>query len=160
MNLLKRIWQRFFGAVKARYEAAYQRWGERSWLPSTVQDARFDSDQYTRIELCRRHRYWVRNNGLIHRIRNLFIQFSVGVNGLECVPNSGDETWNEARKLSWDRWGQSPELSSELTMAQLQIMWSGALFDDGEVFIQKTVKGHRPALITIEAHRVQTPPDM
>src|SRR5438105_1601904 len=107
---IRKIWGAIKRVIKARYEAAYQRWGERSWLPASVQDARYDADSFTRVELVRRHRYWVRNNGIVQRIRSLFVQFSVGVIGLECVPNSGDENWNEARKLSWDVWGRSPEL--------------------------------------------------
>jgi len=43
-------------AVTNRYEAAIQKWGERSWIASSVQDARFDADASTRIELVRRSR--------------------------------------------------------------------------------------------------------
>lgn len=145
----------------ARYEAAYYQWGERSYLLQSLQDARLDIDASTRKELQRKHRYWVSNSEIVQRIRSLFIQFSVGTCGLQCVPNSSDETWNEANADSFQQWAEEPELSSRLPLSQLQIQWAGALFDDGEVFIYKTVDAMgKPAIQTIEAHRVETPPDM
>lgn len=161
--MFKRVWSYLKGIGKAvfnRYESAVQRWGERSWLGQTYQSARFDADAATRQELQRRHRYWVCNSSLVNRIRCLFVQFSVGVEGLLVVPNSNDEDWNVARKQLWDKWCASPDLSSRLNFQQLCIQWAGALFDDGEVFLLKTEdKSGRPMLQTIEAHRIFTPPD-
>jgi hypothetical protein len=163
MGLLGKIWGYLKGvgrAITARYESAYQRWGERSWLGQSYQSARLDADASTRQELLRRHRYWVANSSLVNRIRNLFIQFSVGVNGLEVVPNSDDEDWNILRKTQWDNWGRQPDLSSRSQLGWLCVQWAGSLFDDGEVFILKAQgPGGRPMLQTIEAHRVSTPKD-
>lgn len=158
-NILKKI--PGLGKVLARYEAAYQQWGARSWIQQTVQDARFDVDSSTRLELVRRHRYWVCNSALVNRIRNLFIQFSVGCSGLQVIANSDDEKWNDARNANWNQWCYEPELNSRLPMSQLTQQWAGALFDDGEVFIylSQDEKG-RPRIITLESQRVATPSDL
>ncbi len=159
MNALTKIWATLKGFVKARYEAASQSyWGQRSWIQHTVQDARYDADASTRLELVRRHRYWVANSPLIQRIRSLFVQFSVGIEGLQCNPNSQNEDWNVTRAANYEDWSRSPELGSRLSMAQLHIQWAGALFDDGAVFILKTRDSfNKPKIQTIEAHRVATP---
>lgn len=147
------------GQVFNRYESAWQGWGERSWLFQSLQDARFDIDASTRCELQRRHRYWVSNSQLVQKIRNLFIQFSVGPCGLKPVPNSSDEEWNHTRTHSFSDWSKEPEVSSRTSLSQLTISWAGQLFDDGEFFILKTQDSMgRPAVQTIEAHRVCNDP--
>jgi capsid protein len=157
MNFFRRI----VAAVRMvfnRYEAAYQKWGERSWLGQGYQGARQDIDKMTRQELQRKHRFWVCNSSLVNRIRNLYIQFSSGVSGLITVPNSDDEDWNHTRQASWQQWGRTCDLSSTLTFQQNTILWAGQLFDDGEIFIIKTKDArNRPAIQTIESHRVFTP---
>ena len=147
------------GRIFARYESAWQGWGERSWLQQSLQDARFDIDAATRQELQRRHRYWVSNSQIVIKIRSLFIQFAVGPCGLTCIPNSADEVWNDTRHHAFESWGRSPELSSRLSLPAATVQWAGQLFDDGEFFIHKTRDAQgRPALQTIEAHRILTPP--
>lgn len=157
MNRIAKIFSFLRGLVSNRYEAA--QWNSnRSYIQQSVQDARLDVDSGTRLELVRRHRYWVANSPLIQRIRSLFIQFSVGIEGLSCNPNSSNEKWNEARAERYEEWCRNPEIGSELSMAQLHIQWAGALFDDGAVFILKTRDElNRPKIQTIEAHRVATP---
>lgn len=157
MNPLRKAWQWIRGVFN-RYESAWQGWGERSWLQQSLQDARFDIDAATRQELQRRHRYWVSNSQLVQKIRSLFIQFTVGPSGLKCTPNSADESWNESRAFAFESWGRQPEICSLLSLSQCTIQWAGQLFDDGEFFIVKTVDERgRPALQTIEAHRVVSP---
>ncbi len=157
LRAIARFFKRLF--VSNRFESAFQGWGERSYLFHSLQDARFDIDASTRQELQRRHRYWVSNSQLVQKIRNLFIQFGVGPAGLRCVPNSSDETWNEGRASSFTEWGRQPELSSLNSLPQLTIQWAGSLFDDGEFFIWKTADDMgRPALRTIEAHRIVSNP--
>lgn len=149
----------FIKRVFARYEAAITKWGDRSLIFSNLQDARFDVSEYTRKELQRKHRYWVENCTIVQRIRNLFIQFSVGVSGLVVIPNSEDEEWNHARQTSLQQWMRRPEITSNLSFGELCVQWSGALFDGGEYFIHKLgIKG-RPMIETIECHRIQTPID-
>lgn len=159
---MKRILQRIAAAVGRvfnRYEAVYQRWGERSWLGQSFQDSRLDIDSFTRKELQRRHRYWVCNSPVVNRIRSLKIQFSAGVSGLVVTPNSEVEAWNISRQAAWDTWCRQPEANSRLSLGQVCLTWAGALFDDGEVFIHKVSVGGAPRIETIEAHRVETPTD-
>ena len=162
-RLLNKI-REFGRRVKARYDAAWQNWGERSWLWATLQDARLDIDKFTREEIQRKHREFVRNNGICQRLRFLFLQFSSGVSGLDCIPNSENEDWNVSRKASFDSWSEDCFVDSKLTLGQGTIQWAGALFDDGEVFIHLTTGinalGKRvPMLATYEAHRCMTPTD-
>lgn len=162
MNLLKRIWNAFkTDGVKGVYQAAVYTWGERSWLFQTLQDARYDIDTMTRCELQRKHRYFVQNDQVVQKIRNLRIQFSTSFSGLIIVPNSKDQEWNKRRARSWAQWAKQPDIGSRQCLRSLEISWEGSLFDDGEIFIIKTKdKDGNPKIQTIEAHRCQTPPDM
>lgn len=121
------------------------------------------------MEICRKHLDLVSNTPLVQRIRNLKIQFGVGVDGLMVVPNACDpvmdksaiEAWNESRGCSWERWAKSPELGSNLSLAELTIQWEGMLFDVGNVIVHKT-KDERgfPKIQTIDRLRLQTPPNL
>ncbi len=155
--------------VSARYEAAMQTYGARRLLFGGYQDARFDVDFGNSMEICRKHLELVANTPLCQRIRNLKIQFGVGVDGLMVVPNASDagmatkeiESWNEARATRWEAWAKSPDLGSNLCLGELTIQWEGMLFDVGNVIIHKTVdESGRPKIETIDRLRLQTPPDL
>ena len=160
---------RLFRPVFARLESAYQQWGTRRWLQTTYQDARFEFDFAAVRECCRKHLDLVENTPIIQKIRNLKIQFAVGVGGLKVIPNAGDpnmdsevlEIWNEARAAGWERWARTPELGSNLSLAELTVQWEGSLFDVGNVLVQKTrdERGN-PKIQTIDFLRLQTPPRM
>jgi capsid protein len=45
-----------------------------------------------------------------------------------------------------------------LTLVEEQQNWAGALFDDGEVFILRTLVKNQPRIQTLEGHRCLTPP--
>src|SRR6266550_122033 len=68
---------------QARYEAASTNFFDRSWLPASVQDARFDFDSSTRLELIRRSRYWEANNAIVNRLCDVLEQYTVGTAGLK-----------------------------------------------------------------------------
>jgi hypothetical protein len=173
--VVKRLLSKAFGLVKrvfsplARYEAAMTNWITRRWLNTAYQDARFEVDWSCSMEISRKHLYFVENSWLVNKIRNLKIQFAVGVDGLLVVPNASDktmdkqqiETWNEDRGRRWNEWCRSPELGSNLSMAELCIQWEGMLFDVGNVIIQKTRDERgRPKIQTIDRLRLQTPPEL
>lgn len=152
-----------------RYEAAFQGWGERSWLFGTLQDAWLEIDSMTRQELQRIHEQLIENSPIVQKIRSLKIQFSVGPAGLKVIPESSDEGFNDARSANWENWWAAPELGSSISGAQLTRVWSGLLFDKGEIFIYKTnakvpvprgAQRLEPRLQTIDAHRVKTPGGM
>lgn len=155
--------------VRNRYEAAYQQWGARRYIFSPYQDARFDVDFSCSMEICRKHLDLISNVPLIQRIRNLKIQFAVGVDGLMVVPNASDpamdkkaiEQWNETRADRWEAWARSPELGSNLSLNELTIQWEGMLFDVGNVIIHKTRDElGQPKIQTIDRLRLQTPPSL
>lgn len=160
---------RLFRPIVARLESAYQQWGKRRWLQTTYQDARFEFDFAAVRECCRKHLDLVENTPIIQKIRNLKIQFAVGVGGLKLIPNAGDpnmdsevlESWNESRGEGWERWAKSPELGSNLSLAELTVQWEGSLFDVGNVLVQKT-RDERggPKIQTIDFLRLQTPPQL
>jgi hypothetical protein len=155
----------FIGEAFARYEAAFQGWGERSWLFSSLQDSWLEIDATTRQELQRISDSLAENSTIVQKIRSLKIQFSVGPAGLKIIPESSDDGFNDARSLSWENWWYRPELGSTITGAQLTRVWAGLLFDKGEIFVHKTKAKvpHagklrvEPRLQTIDAHRVKTP---
>ena len=152
--------------VMARFDAAFQGWGERSWLFQALQDAWIEIDSMTRQELQRIHESLVENSPIVQKIRNLKIQFSVGSAGLKIIPESSDEGYNDARTISWESWWSKPELGCDMSGAQLTRVWAGVLFDKGEIFVNLTsgdsIIGGRaskiPKLQTIDAHRVKSPP--
>lgn len=144
-----------------RYEGATPMWGTRTWLPAAIQDARFDADGATRLELLRRSRYWEQNSGIMQRLVDLFEQFTVGSNGLQCVPDSSSEPYNESASDWFSKWSQYPDLVSKQSFPILQTLMARSWFVDGEIFILKTYSAetNRPRVQLIEGHRVGTPPD-
>jgi lambda family phage portal protein len=149
-----------------RYEAAYQMWGDRSYLPASVQDARFDADASTRLELLRRSRYWERNNAIVNRLADVFEQFTVGADGLKVIPScpadQGGEDWNQCAGMWWKQWCKFPDVSGLQPFGVLQSIMTRAWFVDGEVFIYKTFSPQSgfPRIQLIEGHRVGTPPHL
>lgn len=158
-------WKRIFN----RYEAG--QWSTtRSWLPGYVQDARFDADCATRLEIVRKARYFERNSGILNQLADLFEQYTVGPNGLQFVPSSSDEEWNQQAQIWWDEWQRVCDLSSLHSFGTIQSLIARAWFIDGEVFILKTYGQNvsvtpgqptrRPRIQVIEAHRVETPANL
>lgn len=173
----------------ARFESAIQWLSDRSWLFQTLQDAWLEIDAMTRIELQRVHESLLENSPVVHKIRCLNLQFTVGPSGLTVTPNasrmgaarraSGNngtsdsdddvEAWNHSRAESWDRWWRKPELNSDISGAQTTIVWGGMLFDKGEIIVHLTqdqvkdvrgvVRAVVPKIQTIDSHRLCTPDD-
>ncbi len=161
--------------VKAAFESVRQNFTDRSWMFQSLQDSWLEIDSMTRMELQRVHEGLIENSPVVQKIRNLFLQFSVGPSGLICTPNAstmdsvpgsdGDEktiveNWNLARAENWEKWFRRPELNSEISGAQLTRVWSGLLFDKGEIFVRLTQDTRNtPRTQTIDAHRCMTPSD-
>src|SRR5947207_5275165 len=151
------------GFPLARYEAATFQFGSRSWLPAAVQDARFDADASTRLELVRRSRYWARNNAIVRKLRHVFAEFTVGPTGLQAVPSvPGEQDWNETASQWWSQWCRFPDANSNQPFGVLQRLMCDTRFDDGGVFIYKTFSpdSGRPRIQLIEGHRFGTPPQL
>jgi lambda family phage portal protein len=147
------------GKVEARYDGAFQYWHKRGYIPEAVQDARFDATPGVRLELTRRSRQWEKNSAIIQKLLDLFEEFTVGHSGLQLIPNSSDEDWNETAAAWWREWCQSPGRDNFDPMFQLQSQMARNWFVDGEIFILKTFDPAtgRPAIQLIEGHRIATP---
>ena len=157
------------GRVVARFDAAYTDWGMRRWLNSSYQDARFEVDYSASMELARKQIYFVENCPVIKRIENLKIQFAVGVDGLMVVPNAHDdnldkadiEAFNEARAVRWNQFCASPDIGSNLSMAELTILWERSLFRTGNIIVIKAYDEQgNPKIQTVDRLRLMTPPQM
>src|SRR5258708_4910213 len=66
------------------YEGGWPMWtgGAESYLPSLVQDARWDQNYVTRREMLRRMRYWSQNSPLVEAILSVGERYTVGASGL------------------------------------------------------------------------------
>lgn len=159
---MKKFFSNLWLLVTNRFEAVFQRLGERSLIFGTTQDARLDITQSDRLELVRRSRNWEQNSGIANRLGDLFEQFTTGANGLQMVPNSKDEEWNAAASEWWNVWCQYPDLTSRQPFSILQSLIARRWFFDGEVFIYKTFSpdSGRPRIQLFEGHRVETPGDL
>lgn len=145
--------------ITARYEGA--RWDyRRSWIPATVQSARFDATFATRTELVRKSRYFEKNNAVYNRIVDLFESYTIGA-GLQMNPSSTDARWNANAKIAWDGWTPLCDLTSRQSFGTLMGLAVRTWFVDGECFIllAKGPSG-RPRIQLIEGHLVGTPPEL
>lgn len=151
--------RRIKAAVKAWYEAERYRPG-RPYTPRTHQDARLDISKATRVILQGKARYWERNSALINRLADIFECYVVG-SGLQVNPASSDQEWNDRAKVWWRTWERFADIASRQTFGTLQGLITRAWFIDGEAFVL-LVQGEtgRPRLQILEAHRVETPPDL
>jgi len=161
------LWRTFKTAlrsVKAWYEAGFPLLtGDRSYVPSLVQDMRYDAPSFTRREMIRKTRYFEQNNGIAQRLGHVYQQYTVGANGLHLQPNSSDKEWNKRAKAAFLEWCGECDYMGVLSLSAMQNVGSLRQFFDGEIFFNKTFlptkRGSRPRLQMIESHRVETPPE-
>jgi capsid protein len=111
------------------------------------------------------------NNAIVNRLADLFEQYTVGPNGLQFIPSSSDEDWNQRAAASWAQWTDVCDLTSLHAISTLMTLTARSWFIDGEVFILLT-RGEersatanlkpvlRPRIQLIESHRVATPPQL
>jgi lambda family phage portal protein len=146
-----------------RYEAGQIYSPRRSHLPGWVQDARFDANQMTRLEILRKARYFERNSALVNRLADLFEQYTVGPCGLRFVPASSDQEWNKRATEWWEGWAPYCDIASLHNWGTVQSLVARSWAIDGEVFILKTYGKPRqdrqsyPRIQLVETHRVYTP---
>ena len=131
MNFLKKIWSRLRGGAKNYYEAARWRWGERSWVFGSNQDARLDADAMSRKEIMRKARYFEKNNAFVNRLADIFEQYTVGAGGLAVVSKSKDAT------DYFNRWCKDCDALGLMDFGQMQGVAARSWFVDGDCFIIK-----------------------
>jgi hypothetical protein len=144
-----------------RFDAAFQGWGDRSWIFQALQDAWLEIDSQTRTEIQRISDSLCQNSPIVEKIIDLKVQFSAGAAGLKIISESSDEGFNDARSVSWEQWWARPELGCDISGAQLTRQWARLLPTKGEIFVNLTeekIQGKSiPRTQTIDAHRVRNP---
>ena len=166
-----------YHAVRNWYEGGWPLWtgGAESYLPSLVQDARWDQNYVTRREMLRRMRYWSQNSPLVESILSIGERYTVGASGLhvsfyptEDLSADADDSWFERADQVVREWFHNCGWNNESMEQLLKIGYRDQKVD-GEVFYLKTRKSlplqlgnrtlqvQKPALQIIEAHRVESP---
>lgn len=156
----QRLMVRAAVGVLAWIDAGQRYSPDRSSVPGWVQDARFDVNAATRDEILRKSRYLADNCGLLQRMGDIFVQYVAGPNGNRFTPASSDATFNTDAGEYWAEWSAFADISSRMSLGEIQGVAVERWFHDGEVFILKTRgESGRPRVQLIESHRVQTPWD-
>ena len=173
--------RKLYHATRNWYEGGWPLWtgGAESYLPSLVQDARWDQNYVTRREMLRRMRYWSQNSAIVEAILSVGERYTVGASGLHVhfYPNDDlsqdtDDSWYERADAVVCEWFGNCGWNGE-TMQQLLKIGYRDQKVDGEVFYLKTRKAmplnlkdglrsrsisvQKPCLQIIEAHRVESP---
>ncbi|MDE2099875.1 MAG: phage portal protein [Patescibacteria group bacterium] len=169
--------RKFYHGVRNWYEAGWPIWtgGNTSYLPSLIQDARWDGNYVTRREAMRRMRYWSQNSGLVESILDVGERYTVGTSGLNVSVYPNDENysadsddWYDRAEQVLNEWHQECGWNGE-SMAELLSIGYRDQKVDGETFYIKTrkvgwvemedrkIQMFKPCLQIVEAHRVETP---
>ena len=153
----------FLPAVFARFRATeYSPF--RSRRPTSPQDARFNVTAASRTTIAEKAKDFEDNNAVAQRIGEVFVNYTVGPQGLVLIPNSTDKEWNAAAKIYWQNTCNFIDLKSRQNFGCLQSLIAWRWLFDGEIFIYKT-RGqandgsYYPRIQLIEYHLVGTPPD-
>lgn len=164
-------------AVRNWYEGGWPIWtgGNYSYLPSLVQDARWDQNYVTRREMMRRMRYFSQNSAIMESILSVGERYTVGANGLHVsfypdtdFSEDSDNSWYERADAVLAEWFQNCGWNGESMEKMLKIGYRCQRVD-GELFYVKTRKNlplrfaqrtlmvPKPVLQMVEAHRVESP---
>ena len=168
--------RKIYHGVRNWYEGGWplSTGGKFSYLPSLVQDARWDQNYITRREMLRRMRYWSQNSPLVEAILSVGERYTVGASGLhvsfypsEEVSDDADN-WYERADAVVQEWFEHCGWNGESMAELLKVCYRDQKVD-GDVFVVKTRKamplavGNRvlqvpkPSLQIIEGHRVESP---
>ncbi len=167
-NLARRIYH----GVRNWYEAGWPGFtGNTSYVPSIVQDQRWDGNYVTRREMMRKMRYWSQNSPLCEAILSVGERYTVGSAGLPVSfypTEDAENSWYERADAVVHEWFQHCGWNDESMSTLLKVGYRCQRVD-GDVFYLKTRKqlplviGNRtlmvpkPVLQMVEAHRVESP---
>lgn len=151
--------------VENRFRAADYYNPDRTQLTGRPRDIHYDLRNATRSQLVLWSREMEQNNGIYQKLCDLFEQYTVGARGLQFIPSSSDQQWNEKARAWWVQWETVCDLVTLQSFATIQSLVARMWFVDGEVFIVKTygrdVDGvKRPRIQLVESHRVRSPDKM
>lgn len=169
-------------SVRNWYEAGWPLLdGGRAYIPSLVQDARWDQNYITRREMLRRMRYWSQNSPVLESVLSVGERYTVGPSGLnvsfwDIDDDSGEENpWYETAEQVVREWFHDCGWNGESMETQLKVGYRCQKVD-GDVFYLKSWKRQavnigdpkeyplglwvnlkKPCLQMVEGHRVETP---
>lgn len=164
------LWSRIKSAALVAWYGAYEaakRTADRTYIPPWVLEPHMDFDAATRLDLIAKCQHFERNDGVFNKLCDVFEQYTVGPNGLQFIPATSDEDFNQAASDSWNEFCGVCDLVSLQGMGTLQSQVARRWFTDGQIFILPTYgsesghpnnKGPRPRIQLIESHRIQSPP--
>jgi capsid protein len=156
--------KKIFSWIVNFFEAGQSWHPQRSRLPGSLQDVKFDAGKANREEIMRKARYFRDNNAIARRLGTVHCDFTTGANGIQFTAASSDEEWNDLAQTYWEKTASVIDVGSRQTFGSVQQLVAWLDFFDGDVFIIKT-RGqdssgrYWPRIQLIEAHLCSTPPD-
>lgn len=149
--------------------------GETSYVPSIVQDARFDQNYITRREMLRRMRYWSQNSAIVESTLSVGSRYTVGPSGLpvsfypiDDISADTDDSWyDRAEEVSAEAF-EDFGFNGESMQTMLHIGYRCQKVDGDLAFLKTRKRGFltrgnlrlqvsRPCLQMVEGHRIETP---
>ena len=148
--------------------------GTRAWLPSIIQDARYDQNMVTRREMLRRMRYHAQNSGICKSTQDVRRQYVVGTHTPVVTSLAKDQTWAEVAEMVFEEMNEASGVDGESFFSQLQVGCDVEATDGDVLFVETSVRvpftirqGTKyetqilksvPRYQMVEGHRIETPP--
>lgn len=137
---------------RAQYDAA-QTNPSRSNLPGFVQSSNLDATPMARRALIKSSRALYKNSAFIRGLTERIITLAIGC-GIQFLPSSGSDRYNQASTARLKRWGKRPAVRCPFTWRQIQRIIFRAILTDGEIFVYHTTKDGEPRIMLIESHLI------
>jgi hypothetical protein len=150
--------------------------GTRSWVPSIIQDARYDQNMVTRRELLRRMRYWSQNSGLCKSTLDVSRQYVIGTHAPVVTSLSSDSKWADIAEQVFGEMIAKAGLDGESLLQMLTVAHDCKKIDGDVLFIETSRRqpftirrstNHEteilksvPCFQLVEGHRIETPPSL
>lgn len=163
-------------AVKNWYEGGFPFLdGTQSWLPSIIQDARYDQNLVTRRELLRRMRFWSQNSGICKSTLDVSRQYVIGTHTPVVTSLCSNPTWAETSEKVFEEMIKNAGLDGEPLFQMLGVAHDAKKVDGDVLWIETSRKApftirrgtiHEtqiqksvPCYQLVEGHRLETPPN-
>lgn len=161
-------------AVQNWYESGFPFLdGTRSWVPSIIQDARYDQNLVTRRETLRRMRYWSQNSGICKSTLSVGRQYIVGTHAPVVTSLAADAAWAETAEKVFEEMIRTAGIDGEPLHQMLTVAFPAKKTDGDVLFVETSIRAkipirqgtkHEtvieksvPRLQLVEGHRIETP---
>lgn len=148
--------------------------GSQSWLPSIIQDARYDQNMITRRELLRRMRFWSQNSGICKSTLDVSRQYVVGTHAPVVTSLASDAAWAERAEKVFEEMIKTAGIDGQSLFTMLNVAHDCKKTDGDVLFVETSVRApfqirqgtkyatkmmmSVPRLQMVEGHRIETPP--